>query len=180
MCEEIVLFNVIKMVIYLDGVPMTTKEKKLQMRCRVKGRVKNNAVLRAGMISGDLTPHPGIKRIKPCVKKCCQDVKCEVAVMLEDKCYSVRCVNKEYCQSRPAPLSAYSKKPRLAFVERENLYKGKKWIFSSYSDYSEKLDLNTVPNSPFFRNGKAVSDGMVRRWDYKNNQKAIFRSLDRN
>ena len=107
-----------------DGVPMTTKEKKQQMRCSVKGRVQKNAVLRAGMISGDLTPHPGIKRIKPCVKKCCQDMKCEVAVMLEHKCYTVRCINKDYCQSRPAPPSAYSKKPMLAFVTRENLYKG--------------------------------------------------------
>ena len=106
-----------------DGVPMTTKEKKQQMRCSVKGRVQKNAVLRAGMISGDLTPHPGIKRIKPCVKKCCQDMKCEVAVMLEHKCYTVRCINKDYCQSRPAPPSAYSKKPMLAFVTRKNLYK---------------------------------------------------------
>ena len=115
----------------LDGVPMTTKEKKQQMRCRVKGNVQKNAVLRAGMISGDLTPHTGIKRIKPCVKKCCQDIKCEVALMLEDKCYTVRCTNKEYCQSRPAPPSAYAKKPMLAFVTRENLYKGEEysWAF---------------------------------------------------
>ena len=109
---------------------MTTKEKKEQMRCGVKGKVKKNAVLRAGMISGDLTPHPGIKRIKPCVKKCCQDMKCEVAVMLENKCYTMRCINKEYCQSRPAPPSAYSKNPMLAFVKRENLYKGKGWVTS--------------------------------------------------
>ena len=104
---------------------MTTKEKKQQMRCRVKGGVQKNSVLRAGMISGDLTRHPGIKRIKPCVKRCCQDMKCKVAVMLEDICYTVRCINNEYCQSRPAPRSAYSKKPMLAFVERENTYKGK-------------------------------------------------------
>ena len=108
---------------------MTTKEKKQQMTCAVKGRVQKNAVLRAGMISGDLAPHPEIKTIKPCVKKCCQDMKCEVAVMLEDKCYTVRCINKEYCQSRPAPPSAYSKKPMLAFVKRENLYKGKNILF---------------------------------------------------
>lgn len=106
-----------------DGVPMSKHERKMQMMCRVDGKVEKNSVLRAGMVSGDLTAHKGIVHMKPCIKKCCQDMKCRVAVMLERKCYTVRCINQEYCKSRPAPLSAYSKRPMLAFVKRENMYK---------------------------------------------------------
>ena len=112
---------------------MTNKDKKKQMRCHVKGKVQKNTVLYAGMISGDLTPHPGIKRIKPCVKKCCQDLRCEVALMLEEKCYTVRCINKDYCSARPAPTSIHGKKPTLAFVTRENLYKGERFNRASIS-----------------------------------------------
>lgn len=103
---------------------MTQLEAKRQMKCKVDGKVQKNAVLRAGMISGDLTVHKGVKHMKRCVKKCCQDMKCRVAVMLERKCYSVRCVNEDYCKSRPAPPTTYSKTPMLAFVKRENMHKG--------------------------------------------------------
>ena len=103
---------------------MTKLEKKQQLRCRVQDRVRKNTVLKAGMISGDLTAHDGIKHMKPCVKKCCQDTKCQVAVMLERRCYTVHCINKEYCKSRPAPPAIHFKRPMLAFVERENLYQG--------------------------------------------------------
>lgn len=118
---------------------MNKHEKKQQMRCRVDGKVQKNAVLRAGMISGDLTVHKGIKRMRPCMKKCCQDMKCRVAVMLERKCYTVRCINEEYCKARAAPPSAYSKRPMLGFVKRENMYKGEIISGGGVAKYSKSF-----------------------------------------
>lgn len=70
------------------------------------------------MVSGKLTHHKGVTDITSCIKRCCEHDKCHVAMMMADKCYTVFCTNKEYCQPKPAPVETHHTNPTVAYVKR--------------------------------------------------------------
>ena len=86
--------------------------------CRLDGEIRNKTILQAGMVSGKLTHHKGVKDITSCIKRCCTQEQCHVAMMMADQCYSVFCTNEQYCQPKPAPVETHHTNPTVAYVKR--------------------------------------------------------------
>lgn len=101
-----------------DGTPVIRTETNQEEVCRLDGEIRNKTILQAGMVSGKLTHHKGVTDINSCIKRCCEHEKCHVAMMMADKCYTVFCTNRQYCQPKPAPVETHHTNPTVAYVKR--------------------------------------------------------------
>lgn len=53
---------------------------------------------RGNLSAGIYTPIDGVDALKSCVMKCCIDnAKCNVAFMMDTKCYHVACASNDLC-----------------------------------------------------------------------------------
>jgi len=104
-----------------DGTPVISTDEKKEEICRLDGEIKNKTVLKAGMLSGQLTHHKGVKDITSCIKRCCAHDKCHVAMMMAGKCYSVFCTDAQYCEPKPAPVETHHTNPTVAYVKRGDI-----------------------------------------------------------
>ena len=105
----------------LDGTPVMTTEQNKEQICRLDGEIRNKTVLRAGMLSGKLTHHKGVKDMTSCITRCCSNDKCHVAMMMAGKCFSVFCTNPQWCESKDAPLETHHTNPTVAYVKRGDI-----------------------------------------------------------
>jgi len=80
------------------------------------GILKSNVTLKGGRKSGEFREIKGLKDMKTCVARCCEDrdKKCNLAFMLGDTCYSVSCKTKELCHTIPAPPTKFN--PLVQYV----------------------------------------------------------------
>ncbi|XP_078382003.1 uncharacterized protein LOC144664683 isoform X2 [Oculina patagonica] len=101
-----------------DGTPVMRTETNKEEICRLDGEIRNKTILQAGMVSGKLTHHKGVKDMTSCIKRCCAQEQCHVAMMMADKCYSVFCTNEQFCQPKPAPVETHHTNPTVAYVKR--------------------------------------------------------------
>ena len=110
--------------LFSDGTPVVMTESGKEETCGLDGEIRNKTVLMAGMLSGQLTHHKGIQDIESCIKRCCTQSKCHVAMMMAGKCYSVFCTDKQYCQPKPAPRETYHTNPTVAYIKRGEISLG--------------------------------------------------------
>ena len=112
---------------------MTTEQNKEEI-CRLDGEIRNKTVLRAGMLSGKLTHHKGVRDITSCIKRCCSNDKCHVAMMMAGKCFSVFCTNPQWCEPKDAPVETHHTNPTVAYVKRGDITFGNlSYLFNNYS-----------------------------------------------
>lgn len=104
-----------------DGTPVMTTEQNKEQICQLDGEIRNKTVLRAGMLSGKLTHHKGVKDMTSCITRCCSNDKCHVAMMMAGKCFSVFCTNPQWCESKDAPLETHHTNPTVAYVKRGDI-----------------------------------------------------------
>ena len=118
---------------YLDGTPVIRTDENTEEICKLDGEIRNKTVLKAGMLSGKLTHHKGVKDITSCIERCCGHKKCHVAMMMAGKCYSVFCTDPQYCEPKPAPLETHHTNPTVAYVKRGDISFGKTCICLLFS-----------------------------------------------
>lgn len=72
----------------------------------------------SGMKAGIFTDRGdvGIDGLKTCVKYCCSEKLCDIAYMVESKCYTVQCFNQLSCNTFPTPN--FFLNPVIALVVR--------------------------------------------------------------
>lgn len=80
------------------------------------GFLKSNVTLKGGRKAGEFIEIKGLKDMKECVKRCCEDrdKKCNLAFMLGDTCYSVACKNSDLCRTIAAPPTKFN--PLVQYV----------------------------------------------------------------
>lgn len=80
------------------------------------GKMKTNMTLKGGRNSGEFIEQKGTKNMKECAQKCCMDPekKCNLAFMLGNACYSVRCSKPELCRTIKAPPTKFN--PLIQYV----------------------------------------------------------------
>ena len=79
------------------------------------GHVYYNYSLLHGRKAGNFTDQGKVEDMRECLRICCKEPSCKIALMLEQNCYSVSCHGK-FCQTMPVnPLQF---KPRIAHVIR--------------------------------------------------------------
>lgn len=69
---------------------------------------------RGNLSAGLYTEVDGVTALKSCVLKCCVDSKCNVAFMMDTKCYHVACASNELCV--PTPSENVKPADRVAMV----------------------------------------------------------------
>lgn len=79
------------------------------------GHVYYNYSLLYGRKAGNFTDRGKVKNMSECLRICCKDVSCKIALMLELNCYSVACYGK-FCQT--VPVKPFQFKPKIAHVIR--------------------------------------------------------------
>jgi hypothetical protein len=93
-----------------SGSPQTATQGK-QVSKRVKGsRCKHGAIqsgvtLQSGQKAGTFKLRLKAKDMDSCLDVCCQDTTCNVAFLIDDSCYSVRCHSLEDCTIAKAKAS---------------------------------------------------------------------------
>ena len=74
--------------------------------------------LKGGLKAGDFTDTGKVGSIKEYYETCCQQSTCNLAFMLGQNCFSVKCYNKDLCSTIPAQPSIFN--PQIAYVWSRN------------------------------------------------------------
>lgn len=101
-------------------VPKEQARGKLQC---VSTRIKVGATLRGGMKAGNFTDVGIVEDAKVCVNLCCVSETCNVAMMVNERCFLVSCFSTKLCQMTRSLTSLYQSS--LAYIQRKPLI-GKK------------------------------------------------------
>ena len=72
--------------------------------------------LRGGLNAGNFTDNGKFESIQQCVDFCCKESHCDLALMLLDHCFTVRCHNRHLCESVPSKTAKY--RSRIVYVEK--------------------------------------------------------------
>ena len=76
--------------------------------------------LKGGLKAGDFTDIGKVGKLEDCYDICCKSEKCNLAFMLGQNCFSVKCYNDDLCKTIPAQPSIFN--PQIAYiVNREKL-----------------------------------------------------------
>ena len=78
-------------------------------------RPLTKVTLKGGLKSGDFTDVGKVGKLTDCYDICCRSEKCDLAFMLGQNCFSVKCYNKDLCRTIPAQPSIFN--PQIAYVE---------------------------------------------------------------
>lgn len=74
------------------------------------GPVLNHTTMVGGLRAGEFSHKGLIKRMDVCQGLCCNDSKCDVAIMMKGACFLVSCKNESLCRPRHAELQNFSLK----------------------------------------------------------------------
>ena len=83
------------------------------------GRVLRNQTLSAGIQSGQFKKAGNVKDVTECIRYCCDEEQCDVALMAKGNCYLVSCNNKFLC--RPVPAQSTDLSPQISYVTHTKL-----------------------------------------------------------
>ena len=70
--------------------------------------------LKGGLKAGDFTDVGKVGRLSDCYDICCRSKKCDLAFMLGQNCFNVKCYNRDLCKTIPAQPSIFN--PQIAYV----------------------------------------------------------------
>ena len=73
-----------------------------------------NVTLRGGYDSGKFRDRGRMGGVGECARLCCQLNKCDLVMMLQDRCFSVHCKSPRLCESIPARSPVFS--PTVCYV----------------------------------------------------------------
>ena len=91
--------------------PVTTKTTQ-RLTC-LQSMVYYSVALRGGWTAGKFTDMGIVRNLKECVKHCCNDSSCDLAMVLSRKCFTVHCYNLADCQTIPDGHA------QIAYVSRD-------------------------------------------------------------
>ena len=77
-----------------------------------------NVTLRGGLNAGHFRDNGKVVSIQQCVEFCCKEDHCDVAFLLLENCFTVRCHNQYLCESVPAKTAKY--RSRIVYLGRLN------------------------------------------------------------
>ena len=86
-----------------------------------------NVTLRNGINSGEFTDRGSVLNMEDCITQCCGDDNCNLAFVIKDTCFTVKCKDYDACSLKSAVSRYYN--PRIAYVNwsppKDNLGVGK-------------------------------------------------------
>ena len=82
-------------------------------RTCLQSMVYFSVALRGGWTAGKFTDMGVVHNLRDCVKHCCDDKSCDLAMVLSRKCFTVHCYSLADCQTVPDGHA------QIAYVSRE-------------------------------------------------------------
>ena len=77
---------------------------------------RQNVTLRGGLNAGRFKDNGKVANAQQCVEFCCKERHCDLALMLLDNCFTVRCHNRHLCESVPAKTLKY--RSRIIYLKK--------------------------------------------------------------
>ena len=81
--------------------------------------ISYDVTLRDGRHAGKYKPFGPVDNMAECICVCCEETLCDLAFVINETCFTVRCRTDEGCQEVKSPGSAF--KPMISYVVREKL-----------------------------------------------------------
>ena len=80
------------------------------------GKTQYNVTLRGGLDAGIYVDNGNVNNSSECAKLCCEEESCDLAFMIVDRCFSVRCYNYSSCDTVKPKVKHY--RTYVIFVKR--------------------------------------------------------------
>lgn len=77
-------------------------------------KVYRDVTLKGGISSGDFTDKGHVTSMDECINKCCGTDTCNVAFVIKDTCFTVKCSSYDDCALKSAVSEYYS--PKIAYI----------------------------------------------------------------
>lgn len=77
-------------------------------------KIYKEVTLKGGISSGEFIDKGHISDMTECINKCCAQDTCNVAFVIKETCFAVKCKSYEDCGLKPAVSQFYS--PKIAYV----------------------------------------------------------------
>lgn len=86
-----------------------------------------NVTVNAGVGAGQVVQYRNINKVDECVAQCCSMPKCNTAFLVQNTCYVIACVIKDFCKVRPPPSADFlsevvyvNRSGKMLFKDPEN------------------------------------------------------------
>lgn len=83
----------------------------------MESRISNDIKLQAGSTATNFTDLGKAEDIHRCIGRCCARPSCDIAYLLNDKCFAVQCLDGVLCQTSAEPASRGAN-VKLAYMNR--------------------------------------------------------------
>ena len=77
-------------------------------------KIYHDVTLNGGISSGEFTDKGHVTSMDQCIGKCCASDSCNVAFVIKDTCFAVKCKTYDECGLKAAVSDYYN--PRIAYV----------------------------------------------------------------
>ena len=118
---------------------------------------QSNVTLKSAINAGKFDDRGKVESMDDCVKICGEATGCDVAFMLSQQCFTVKCSSEDSCQTKPAFSKFYN--PQLAFVKHRAVSKHKEQNENKGGtvEFSSFKELNSVHPLTLFSCGRLKS-----------------------
>lgn len=99
-------FNFMNMLLTTTPAPRITS-KPTKSSC-VHSKRYRHVTLVGGLQAGNFSRLAEFTNMAECAQRCCAEKSCDVAILMRDTCFALRCSSPELCSARPAQLKNFS------------------------------------------------------------------------
>ena len=78
--------------------------------------INHGMTVRGGFRAGKFTEHGILPDVGSCVERCCESLSCDLALVIADSCFTLKCDSKELCEMVPAQNADYLQ-PKLIYLK---------------------------------------------------------------
>lgn len=83
-----------------------------------QANIQYKAMLKGGTMAGSFRNYGTVKNIQECIHNCCMAKKCDVAIVVSNRCYGVHCYNSTMCETEPVEGKAAQEGMQIAHVSQ--------------------------------------------------------------
>ena len=101
--------------------------------------IQQNVTLRGGINAGSFKKLAQFVAMQLCIRLCCEEKGCDVALMSGKNCYGVQCFSEELCTAVPA-----KKAPSSLMISHVTITgEGRTKLWFTFCDTNSKIKLDT-------------------------------------
>eukprot|EP00794_Sanderia_malayensis_P017840 gene17840-19621_t len=140
-------------------------------KCK-RGATIRGATLKGGVLAGDFQTVGIVNNQQQCVKSCCGNRRCDVALMLGKECFNVRCYSENLCGLAPATALFADVTPVITYVRGHISKRSTDYDFEDDAEDQEQIIEKVVPKGRRRTDTEIAQFGMMAAKGFEMGQKA--------